>query len=303
MIELQQLGELHLESPPAPGRPRHLTAGSGLIVRDERLWVVSDEELGLATFHPDRLDAGLMHRLDDEELPHDPDERKAAKPDLEALCELPPRPEWPRGALLTVGSGATERRRRGWIARPRADGTVEDAIEVSLHALYEVLDAELPDLNVEGAAVAGDRLWLAQRGNGEEGDNVLISLDLEVTIRGLVADRAVPAEPIDMVTYDLGDADGVALTFSDLAPLPGGRLAYGAAAEAGGSTYHDGETTGAALGALTPGEPLTEPPRPTTCPHKIEGISRRPDGSWLIVADPDDPDQPSPVFLAHAGLG
>ena len=303
MIELHRLGELHLEAPPAPGRPRHLAAGSGLIVRDDHLWVVSDEELGLATFHPERLDAGRMHRLDDEELPHEPDDRKAAKPDLEALCELPARPEWPRGALLTVGSGATERRRRGWICRPSADGTVEQSIEVSLHALYDALDEELADLNVEGAAVAGDRLWLAQRGNGEEGDNVLIALDLEATLRGLIADRAVPAEPIEMVTYDLGDADGVALTFSDLAPLPGGRLGYAAAAEAGGSTYHDGETTGAAIGSLVPGGPLREPPRPTTCPHKIEGMALRSDGTLLLVADPDDPDRPSPVFVAHAELG
>jgi len=272
-------------------------------VRDERLWVVSDEELGLATFHPDRLDAGQMHPLDDEQLPHEPDERKAAKPDLEALCELPPRPEWPRGALLAVGSGATERRRRGWVCRPRADGTVEDAAEISLHALYELLDDELPDLNVEGAAIAGDRLWLAQRGNGEHGDNVLIALDLEATLRGIAADRAVPAEPVQMVAYDLGEADGVGLTFSDLAPLPDGRLAYAAAAEAGGSTYEDGETTGAAIGALVPGRPLAEPPRRTTCPHKIEGISRRPDGTLLLVADPDDPDVPSPLFLAHAELG
>ena len=303
MIELRQLGELHLEAPPAPGRPSHLAAGSGLIVRDDRLWVVSDEEVGLATFPADRLDAGRLHPLADERLPHEPDERKAAKPDLEALCELPPRPEWPNGALLALGSGATERRRRGWICRPGDAGTVEETFEVSLHALYELLDDELPDLNVEGAAIAGDRLWLAQRGNGEEGDNVLIALDLEVTVRGLTADRAVPAEPVAMVTYDLGDADGVALTFSDLAPLPGGRLAYAAAAEAGGSTYHDGETTGAAIGALSPGEPLAEPPRPTSCPDKIEGISRRSDGAWLLVADPDDPDVPSPVFLAHAELG
>ena len=303
MIELHRVGELRLEVPPAPGRPRHLAAGSGLIVRDDRLWVVSDEELGLATFHRDALDAGLMHRLADEELPHDPAERKAAKPDLEALCELPRSADWPHGALLTIGSGATENRRRGWICRLGADGSVEETIEISLHALYDLLDAELPDLNVEGAAVAGDRLWLAQRGNGEEGDNVLIALDLEVTLRGLVADRAVPAEPVAMVTYDLGEADGVALAFSDLAPLPGGKLAYAAAAEAGGSTYHDGETAGAALGSLVPGEPLAEPPTPTSCPHKIEGLSQRPDGTVLLVADPDDPDQPSPVFVAHTELG
>ena len=303
MIELHPVGELYLESPPAPGRPRHLTAGSGLVLRDGHLWVVSDEELGLITFRPDALDAGRMHPLADDELPHDPKERKAAKPDLEALCELPPRAEWPRGALLTIGSGATEQRRRGWVCRPSPDGTVEESIEISLHALYEALDDELPDLNVEGAAVAGDRLWLAQRGNGEKGDNVLIALDLETTVRGIIADRAVPPEPVSMTSYELGESGGVALTFSDLMPLPGGRLAYAAASEAGGSTYHDGETTGAALGSLVPGEPLGSPPAPTTKPHKIEGMSRAPDGTLLLVADPDDPDRPSPLFRARAELG
>ena len=303
MIELEPVGELYLETPPAPGRPRHLTAGSGLIERDGHLWVVSDEELGLATFRPGALDAGRMHPLTDEELPHAPDERKAAKPDLEALCQLPPGPEWPRGALLTIGSGATAQRRRGWVCLPNPDGTVDQTIEISLHALYEALDKELPDLNVEGAAVLGDRLWLAQRGNGEQGDNVLIEFDLEVTMRGIAAERVVPPEPLSMTSYDLGESGGVALTFSDLMPLPSGRLAYAAASEAGGSTYHDGETTGAALGSVVPGRPLDAPPQPTTEPHKIEGMSLRDDGSLLLVSDPDDPDRASPVFLARAELG
>jgi hypothetical protein len=84
------------------------------------------------------------------------------------------------------------------------------------------------------------------------------------------------------------------LAFTDAAPLPDGRLLFSAAAEAGGSTYHDG---GSALGVLGPDGRAQIVGRfvPSL---KIEGIAPTADGRLYAVADPDDPDARAPLHLA-----
>lgn len=302
MIDLRPVGELHLATPAEPGGPRHLTAASGLVVVGERIWVVSDEEVALAEFRLGDTNSGRLLPLGADDLPREPAARKEAKPDLEALCMLPSAPHWPTGALLAIGSGATEQRERGWLCPLAADGSgPADPAEISLAGLHAALRPDLPDLNLEGAAVTGDRLWLAQRGNGADGANALVALELEAALHALVTDRALPDDPLCIVPYELGEVDGVALTFSDLAPLSGGRVAYCAVAEAGGSTYHDGACVGAAIGTLVPGEKLEGDPVPLSEPHKVEGLADAGEGRLLLVADPDDPSRPSPLFEARLG--
>jgi hypothetical protein len=47
--------------------------------------------------------------------------------------------------------------------------------------LRDRLDA----LNVEGAAVMGDELWLLQRGNSEHGENVAVALSCAEVLESL----------------------------------------------------------------------------------------------------------------------
>lgn len=259
---MEQLGTLQLDAPSQPGRPAHVAAASGLVVRGERLYVVADDEVALGIF--DMQGRGTLVRLADDQLPLDHAERKAAKPDLEALAELPD------GSLLALGSGATERRDRGWIWS-------EDGVRaVPLGVVYDVLRERFAELNVEGAAVVGNRLWLAQRGNGAAGENALVELDPQLrTLRAVTP-------------YELGDVDGVPLTFSDLAPLPDGRLLFCAVAEDSGSTYHDGAFVGAGIGVLDPRERRVHAFDLLPEPFKVEGVATAPDGTLLAVADADD---------------
>ena len=272
----------------------------------DKLYVVADDEPAMAVFElegrpltvearppggdPDPL-VGHLIPLDETELPTDHAERKAAKPDLESLCLLPD------GTLFTLGSGATERRERGWLIPP--DG---EPCEVSLSRLHAALREELADLNIEGAAVARERFWLAQRGNGKDGENALVELDIDETLAGLGEQRAIgPAALRGITRHDLGEVGGVELTFSDLCPLPDGRLLFCAVAEAGESTYLDGECVGAALGVLDEAgvgrlAPLKEP-------YKIEGVSvaSRSD-DLLLVADGDDRATPAPLLAVSLSL-
>jgi uncharacterized protein DUF6910 len=176
---------------------------------------------------------------------------------------------------------------------------------MSLARLYAALRDELADLNIEGAAVARERLWLAQRGNGKDGENALVELELDAVLTALREHRTIDPAAIENISrYELGDADGVALTFSDLCPLPDGRRLFCAVAEAGESTYLDGECLGAALGLLDARgvqrvEPLAEP-------HKVEGVSvdslEQDRVDLLLVGDADDPEQASPLLAASLPL-
>ena len=289
LLEIENLGPLLVVAPTQPGRPAHVSAASGLVRCGERLYVVADDEAALAVFDAGDPSSGRFEPFANDELPRGKRERKALKPDLEALAEV-------GGALLAIGSGATDRRERAWLWPLRDSELSGVPSEISLLPLYEALRTQIDELNIEGLAADGDRLWLAQRGNGAEGENFLIELDLEAAVAGLGRGE-LDAEAIrGSASYDLGDIDGVRLTFTDLAPAEEGRLLFSAAAEAGDSTYYDGDIAGAAVGLLDPRANevlgLWELPEPL----KVEGVASAADGSLLLVADADDATQPAPLL-------
>jgi len=305
VTDLRELARLHLHEHPHPGRPAHLAAASGLVARGRRLYVVADDELALGTF--DDGPPGRLTPLADAPALHDHAERKKHKPDLESLAELPPNTAWPSGALLTLGSGSTERRERGWLIPLDTANAETRAVEISLTDLYAALRPQVADLNIEGVAIAGDRLWLAQRGNGAEGANALIGLALGEALAALDYQRALPPAAIaEIHHFELGEAGGVQLTFSDLSPLPDGRLVFCAVAEDSASTYHDGACVASAVGILDPhvgGRPHLNP---LPHPFKIEGVFPvSASGSRLdvlLVADGDDPGEAAPLLSMSVEL-
>jgi hypothetical protein len=93
--------------------------------------------------------------------------------------------------------------------------------------------------------------------------------------------------------YDLGDIDGVPLTFTDLAPLGDDRVAFTAAAEDTDDPYLDGENKGSVLGLLDDSGDVVEM-LPIEGAKKLEGLALAPGGeSLLAVDDPDDRERPS----------
>ena len=138
-----------------------------------------------------------------------------------------------RGALIEVAAALM-----GGAAHP-----------VDLAPLYARLRRELPVLNLEGAAVCGDRLRLLQRG-GAAGENVVVELVLADVLACLEAGRPVAAEPVGFTRVALGTLRGVPLGFTDASPLAGGRLVFTAAAEATDDPA-DGAAAGSVVGAGT----------------------------------------------------
>jgi hypothetical protein len=266
-----------------------IAAASGLVLRQNVLWVIADDELSMAGY--DRAgERTAAIRLLAGALPEAAAERKARKADFEALLLLPD------AALLALGSGSTPNRRRGaWVR-------VEEGVsrQVDLTPLFQRLERDLPELNIEGGAVLGDSLFLCSRGNGALRQNALVRLAWPECERAIMAASVLPAEALRSVTLvELGELAGHTLGFTDLA-VAGDRLLFSAAAEASESTYADGVCVGSAVGLLSPDAALTDLVV-LTGRHKIEGIWVTPEGdalSLLMVADPDDRAARAPLFTA-----
>jgi hypothetical protein len=301
-LELRELRILDLDAPSAPGGAAHVAAASGVVQRAEYVYVIGDDELHLAIFDASSPEPGTLRRALSGELPLEGDARKAAKPDLEALTALPPFEGHPHGTLLGLGSGSTPERDRGFAWSLAADGSLDgDPTELDLAPLYSLLRDNLEELNVEGAAVMGEELWLLQRGNSSDGANVVAALSCSEVLESLVRDRTLAAEELRRVlAFDLGELHGTALTFSDASALGNELLVFTASAEASGSAYEDGEIVGSVVGTID-GRGEVQRLRTIDRKYKVEGVHAVLDTGVLgmtFVCDQDDPDVASPLLSA-----
>ena len=295
MIRPRTIRDLTVDAPRGAHGGRFISAASGLVLTGDFLYVIADDERELGVFDADGDAPGRLARFLPGELPADPAARKRHKPDVEALALLP-------GMLLALESGSRPQRRGGVLWTLDRRGALSgDPRRLDLAPLYEFLEGEIPDLNVEGATVVGERLLLFQRGNGRGAVNAVVDLALpavlEASARGHLGADAVTG----VRRYELGEVDGVRLCFSDATALPDGRVLFTAVAEGGEDTYHDGECVGAGIGVLDPDGEIArwEALDP---PVKVEGIEAHPDGDELrilLVGDPDDAERPSPLLAAR----
>lgn len=264
-----------------------VSAASGLVARADGLYVVADDEIELRAY--DRRGHALERvKLFEGALPNDHAERKRHKPDLESLVELAP------AELLALGSGSTGARMRG--ARVEL-ASARRVHAIDLAPLYTELTKHFAELNIEGATALGERVWLAQRGNGALGENALIGLDRQLVSRQLREGRLLGECVREIVSVSLGECSGVPLSFTDLCASEQGEQAelwFCASAEATQNTYDDGVCVGSVLGRLsTSGQVLARAQLRPVC--KLEGLSLDAEHAWL-VADPDDRSQRAPLF-------
>lgn len=310
-------------------RPAHVRAGSALV------------RLGVRTLAVVQDDASFIAILDGVGDPHgalavrdlplpssssgsgrlfdDTRGNKHLKLDLEAALVVE------RGTLLVAfGSGSTAARERVVLVERPASG-VPHAVVVEAHALYAALRANTDlagsELNMEGAALAGDDVLVFQRGNGAPlGDCLPVDatarLDQRALIaylRGLAPDAAhtPPCPPLrDIVQWDLGAVAGTRLTFTDGAATGRGWTGFLACAEASPDATRDGPVSGVTLGRLDDREAIAElaliaDERGSPLADKAEGIAFDEDDprrAWLVT-DRDDPRAPADLLELRLGEG
>jgi hypothetical protein len=302
MISPNKIRELDLVAAARPGRFAHLSAASGLVRAGTFLYVVADDELHLGVFDATGAGAGHLVRLFAGELPESKSKRKAKKPDLEALTLLPPFAAYAHGALFALGSGSRRNRRTGVLLGVDSDGAASGAPSVvDLSDMFSALEIEFPDLNIEGAVVGDGELCLFQRDNKHAAQNALARFRLSEVLDALASGaRQKPLRPIAIQRVDLGEIDGIPLSFTDGAALPNGEMVFTAIAEDTHDSYNDGPCAGAAVGIVDNDGKLRYLDR-LDRPHKIEGVDAKVDGNvirLLLVTDADDASVPAALFSA-----
>src|SRR5688572_18836459 len=201
-LELHALRRLDLAEAPGHGQPAHVSSASGVARRGDFVYVIGDDLLFLGVFRLSKPTLGSLRRV----LPDAGGAGGEGKPDLEVLTLLPPFAKHPYGALLGLGSGSAPNRDRGFVVPLAADGSLGDEPAViELGPLYRLLGERIDGLNVEGACVMGDRLWLLHRGNRGSMTNVVAELSLEHVMRSITGDRTIEVHELAaMRAYDLG---------------------------------------------------------------------------------------------------
>ncbi len=302
-LEIRSRTELRVAGAGAPGHL--LSAASGLVRRAGRMYIIADDEHQLAVFDAGST-AGHWARLFDGELPDKPKARKAAKPDLETLLELPPSDELRHGGLLALGSGSRSNRQTGVIVAFDAHGELTAPRRVDLAALYAPLRRDVGVLNIEGGVQRGEDLLLLHRANQSQPRNVCMRFAWHEVWRWLLGRGGVAPLARDQVTYDLGAIDGVALGFTDATALPDAQWLFSAVAEATDDSYHDGACVGSAIGIVAADGRLRDLHR-LEGTWKVEGIAATSlaDGHTLeltLVTDADDRGQPASCLKAQMAL-
>ncbi|MBD9425244.1 hypothetical protein IB232_07920 [Pseudomonas sp. PDM15] len=273
----------------------HLSAASALVRVGERLYVVADDELHLGLFSLADEDPGRLVRLFEGELPAPKAERKAAKPDLEALALLPALPGHAQGALLALGSGSKANRQRAVLL-----GLEEGALprQLDLAPLYQPLHEYFSDLNIEGGFLLGEEFLLLQRGNQGQATNAAVHYRWTELRDWLLGDGPLPTPPI-IHPVELGELGGVALGLTDGAALADGRWLFSAAAENTADSYYDGACLGAVIG-LVERDGRVRRLAELEGRWKVEGIALDEAGDLLLVTDADDP--ATAASLLHLSL-
>jgi uncharacterized protein DUF6929 len=302
-MRLATLRQLRLIVPAQAGRPAYVSAASGLVKAGQHFYVVADDELQLAVFECNSDAPGTLVRLLAGELPPAARERKAGKPDFEALTFVPSFADYPAGALLALGSGSRRERRQAVLLR-LTESAVNSSSARRLDAsrLFDAMASEVDDMNVEGAVVIDDRLVLMHRGNARHPSCALVSFELRQLLRSIDDDDRLGRVHIESVRhYDLGKIDDAPLTFTDAAVLRDGAILFSAVAEQTDDNYADGPCRGAALGEIGPDGNLRRIEY-VEGGYKIEGVHAAADGAscrlWAVT-DADDVDVPATLLTGE----
>jgi hypothetical protein len=294
-LELRTLRELDVAEPSTPGGRAHISAASGIVRRGTYAYVIGDDELSVGVFDLSTTEPGTLRRALPGDLPADEGARKREKPDLEALTALPPIEQSPHGGLLGIGSGSDPSRDRAFFWALEADGSLHgEPWTVDFHPVYEELRRELGNVNIEGAAVFHDCLWLFNRGNEAGSHNAVAEVSIRDLSTSIHGDREVePDELVAVREYELGQVEGVRLCFSDATTLLEGLVAFTASAEGA-----DGDIHGSLVGTID-SEGEVRRLRTIDRRWKVEGVHATVDSGvvdLVFVCDQDDPDVPSPLL-------
>jgi len=252
-------------------------AASGLIYNDGQLYVISDNSNYLYHYSIDQQTLNqtlLIDRSINVDVP------KKKKADLEAMTVSD-------STLYIIGSGSSAKRNTLLNYHLGTDKTTTINIRRVYQSLRKTYSIAKEDFNIEGALFVNDELWLFNRGNGPSQQNGIFILSRDTFSPKAFHKVALPS------------LDNVPLGFTD-AIWVDGKVYFTAAAEGGGSSYHDGGIRGTVLGCLNPETMQTEYTEIISKTQKFEGITvfkkTASRVEFLLCEDPDNGSNTSAIY-------
>ena len=228
-------------------------SASGLVYKDNALWIIGDNSGFLYEYHIDTKD------LNRHPLIENPTENilKKDKPDFEAISAF-------GEDLYIFGSGSTEKRNK-MIQVNATDKKIIATTDLSdLYAVMQSFGKIKPeDFNLEGAIYDGKSWYLLNRGNGSSNKNALFTIEGE----NLTNQFAILSND-----YKLPKIKGVRTSFTD-AILVENTIYFLATAEDTKSTYEDGEVLGSIIGSIDLKTMKINFTKKISDTHKFEGLT------------------------------
>ncbi|HEY5947499.1 MAG TPA: hypothetical protein VIV40_18475 [Kofleriaceae bacterium] len=277
-------------------RPAHVRAASGLAFVGGRLAVIQDDAAFIAFVGADVSAVALPRGAGGRRRFEVGIGNKMEKLDLEACVAV-------GDELWAFGSGSAPAREK--IAVLGYTTRLHDAAPLFRRLREEVSGPSAADsfrappaVNIEGACLVGEELWLLHRGNTGPHDRgpMVFTLPKAAFARWLASEDALP-EVTNAIAYDLGAGGGIRLGFTDAVAV-GARVFYLAAAEASGNAIDDGRVVASQLGVIAGESVRACELMIDGAPVKAEGLAfdpRDPMHAWLAI-DPDNVDEPARLY-------
>jgi hypothetical protein len=218
-----------------------LPSGSGMVVQEDRAWVISDDATGIYTLSlADGSYSKIPFQQYDSSILRIP---KPTKPDFESAAMGSING---KDYILAFGSGSIPINRDSALL---FDPATKQARFINLGGLYNALKqkAQLDSgqLNIEAAVITSDHLYLLNRGK-----NILFSMDWAQFSKYLTApqDQQLPA--IKFQHVQLPVANGLNAGFSGACSLDDDHILFSASLEDTRDWVADGAVYGSYIGLL-----------------------------------------------------
>jgi hypothetical protein len=223
-------------------------AASGIIFRENQLYIVSDNSSFLYQYHIDTKELKKINLFFDsqENIP------KKEKFDFEALTLRD-------NKLYIFGSGSTENRNLRLSYDLQTQEISQKDLTNTYRKLVQKTQIDKNDLNIEGAFYHNQKWHLFQRGNGANSQNGIFIIDKTNDF-------------IDFIPFSLPKVQNVQATFTD-AILVGDKIYFLAAVENTNSTYNDGEVLGSFIGCIDLATMTLETTTQISETNKFEGLA------------------------------
>lgn len=245
-------------------------SASGLIYKDNSLFVISDNSSFLYEYHvqENQLSRIKLFENGQENIP------KKDKFDFESIALK-------RNELHLLGSGSTSKREKRIIYNLETTAIAEKDLSKLYKSLKQTTSISDEELNIEGALFCNEKWHLFQRGNGANSKN------------GIFKTKSLEIEcETEFVAMRLPKIKHVETSFTD-AILVEDKIYFLSTAEDTTSTYDDGEILGSLIGRMDSQTLEIEFAQKISDTHKFEGLTlykKKEDKIEFLVCQDNDSD-------------